>query len=114
MTFRDWLAREMETRQLSRREIARRLASQHPKGVTADTTETYRRAIRRYLETDPQVPTEQTQKAIAVAIGVDPAELPAGEEDDDEEDMAATLQMLVREQKELSRRLERALKGVTA
>lgn len=113
MTFRDWLAGQMETRELSRREVARRLAAQHPRGVTADTTETYRRAIRRYLETDPQVPTEQTQKAIAVAIGVDPSELPDGDDEDEDEDMAATLQALVREQKELSRRLERALKGVT-
>lgn len=80
MTFRDWLAAEMEKRQLSRREIARRLAAQHPKGVNVDTTETYRRAIRRYLEVDPQVPTEQTQRAIAAAIGADPSELPSGDD----------------------------------
>ena len=110
MTFRDWLAGEMEKRQLSRREIARRLAAQHPKGVNVDTTETYRRAIRRYLEVDPQVPTEQTQRAIAAAIGADPSELPSGE-DDEEDDLALMLQAsaaLAREQAALQKRMERA------
>ena len=114
MTFRDWLASEMEKRSVSRREIARRLAAQHPRGVTPDTVETYRRAVRRYLEADPQVPTEQTQAAIARALGVDPADLPSGDDEEEDGDLAATLQALAREQKELSRRLQRALRVATS
>lgn len=103
----------MERQGLSRREVARRLAAQHPKGVTPDTVETYRRAVRRYLEVDPQVPTVQTQRAIAIAVGVSPDELPDGDQDE-EEDLAVTLQGLVREHREMSRRLERALKAAAA
>jgi transcriptional regulator with XRE-family HTH domain len=111
MTFRTWLAGEMERQGLSRREVARRLAASHPQGVTPSTTETYRRAVRRYLDAeDPQSPTAQTRTAFAVALEVDPAEVPSSD-DDEEEDLAAALQALAREQAEMSRRLNRVLKA---
>lgn len=80
----------MERQGLSRREVARRMAEKHPDGVTPQTTETYRRAIRRYLEVEnPQKPTQQTRHAIADALGVDRGSLPT--EEDEEEDLQLAL-----------------------
>lgn len=109
MTFRDWLAGEMDRQGLSRREVARRLAVQHPKGVTPDTVETYRRAIRRYLDpVDPQRPNPTTRLAFADALEADPADVPTAEDEaEDVEDLAG----LLREQAMMTRRIERALKA---
>lgn len=109
MTFRDWLAGEMDRQGLSRREVARRLALQHPKGVTVDTVETYRRAIRRYLDpVDPQRPNPTTRLAFADALEADPADVPTV---DDEVEDVVDLAELMREQAALSRRVRRALKA---
>lgn len=68
------------------------MAEKHPEGVTPQTTETYRRAIRRYLETEsPQRPTEQTRNAIADALGVDRDSLPDDEEDEEDLQLALLL-----------------------
>ena len=64
------------------------MAEQHPKGVTPATIETYRRAIRRYLE-GQQEPTVQTRNAIADALGIDRDQLPV--DDDEEEDLQLAL-----------------------
>lgn len=112
MTFKAWLAGEMERQGLSRREVARRLASSHPKGVTPETTETYRRAVRRYLEADdPQKPTPSTRLAFAAALDVDPSEVPSSDDEEDELDMVAELHELVRQQKETRRKIDRILKA---
>ena len=88
MKFGEWLGTQMERQELPRRELARRMAAGHPKGVTPATIETYRRAIRRYLE-GQQVPNDGTRYAIADALGVDRDQLPADE--DEEEDLQLAL-----------------------
>lgn len=91
MSFAEWLRMEMEQRDVSRRELARRMAESHRDGVTPQTVETYRRAIRRYLDADdPQVPKEQTREAIADALGVDRGQLP----DDEDEEVDLNLALL--------------------
>lgn len=112
--FRTWLQDEIDAQGLSRREVARRMATKHPKGVTPSTAETYRRAIYKYLDPEqPSNPTQPTREAIAEALGVDPSTIPA-DDDDEEADLQATLQALLHEQAELSRRLSRALKEANA
>lgn len=107
MTFRDWLAGEMDRQGLSRREVARRLAVHHPEGVTVNTVETFRRAIRRYLDpVDPQRPNPTTRLAFADALEADPADVPTAE---DEAEDVTDLAELVRQQAALNRRLKRAL-----
>lgn len=109
--FRSWLSAEIDRQGIARRELARRLASKHPAGLTPSTLETHRRAIYRYLDaSDPMLPNEQTRRAFAEALGVDPSEVPMDDEDDDL-DLDATLQALAREQAELSQRLRRVLKA---
>lgn len=108
MTFRDWLAGEMQRQGLSRREVARRLAVHHPKGVTPDTVETFRRAVRRYLDpVDPQRPNPTTRLAFADALEADPADVPTAE---DEAEDVTDLADLMRQQAALNRQLKRALK----
>lgn len=113
-TFRGWLDNELKQQGVSRRELARRLAAGHPEGVTPKTLETYRRAIYKYLDPSKQrTPTEPTRLAFAAALGVDPALVPTDEEDDeDEPDVAATLQALAREHADISRRINRALLAI--
>lgn len=102
MVFREWLAGEMQRQNVSRREVARRLAAQHPKGVTTETVETYRRAVRRYLDPEsPMRPTDSTRIAFAEAFGVDPDEVPSTE--DEEEDLMAPL---MRELRRLQERID--------
>lgn len=91
---------------MSRREMARRLASQRPEGLTPKTFETYRRAVKRYLsEESPMSPSPQTRVAFAEAFGIDPDEVPSNE--DEEEDLMAPL---MRELKRLQERV-RSLEG---
>lgn len=98
---------------MPRRELARRLATKHPEGVTPQTIETYRRAIYRYLDvTEPMLPNLQTRSAFAAALGVSPSEVPSSDDEEGEPDLSATLQSLAREQAELSRKLTRALRSV--
>lgn len=112
-SFRFWLNEQLEANGISRREIARRLAAQHPGGVTHQNIETYRRAIYRYLDdTDPMLPNKQTRSAFAVALGCDPSEVPSPDDEEPAPDLSATLQMLAREQADLSRRMNRLLAQV--
>jgi hypothetical protein len=114
-TFREWLNGEIDRQDIRRRELARRLATKHPEGVNAQTIETYRRAIYKYLDpTNPTVPTLPTRTAFAIALGVDPAEVPDSDDESEGRDLNATLQALAREQAELSRRLSRVLKAAGA
>jgi transcriptional regulator with XRE-family HTH domain len=110
--FREWLAVAVPRSGLSKREIARRMAATHPRGVTPDTIETGRRTINKILSGD-LTPTQPTRDSIAAALERDDA--PSVIEDEEEEpDLEATLQALAREQVELGRRLARALKSVSA
>lgn len=109
-TFRGWLQYELTTQGLARREVARRLATKHPKGAIPETIETYRRAIYRYLdESSPMIPNQATRNAFAEALGVAVEDVPSEDEDEDLDIEAAMAQMT----REL-RSLRRALKTVRA
>lgn len=110
--FREWLAGALETSGLPKREIARRMAANHPKGVTYETIETGRRTLNKILSGD-LTPTQPTRDAIAAAL----ERTDAPTTDDDEEDellSALDIHALVREQAAITRRLNRALKAVRA
>ena len=103
--FRGWLNREMDARGLTNRGVARQLAEKHPAGVTPQTLETYRRAVRRYRAGEKR-PNEQTRQAFAEVFGVDPGEVPG---DDEEPDLEASLQAMARDLAALRRQLARAV-----
>jgi transcriptional regulator with XRE-family HTH domain len=107
--YREWLAEAVETSGLSKREIARRMATRHPRGVTADTIDTARRTVNKILAGD-LTPTQPTRDSIAAALAR--ADGPAVGDEEEEPDLAETLHALAREQSELSRKLDRALRGV--
>lgn len=105
-TFRTWLAGEISKQGLTRREVARRLAAKHPEGVTATTIETYRRAIYKYLDAErPAKPTQPTRQAFADALGVDAAQIPSDDEDE-EDDLERALLRVVQRGGNPSRRFE--------
>lgn len=110
--FREWLEGAIAESGLSKRAIARRMAAKHPQGVTLDTIETSRRTLNKILAGD-LTPTQPTRDSIAEALGRSDHP-PALQDDDEEEDLQATLQALAREQADLNRRLNRALKAVTS
>lgn len=101
--FRGWLGERMQERGLTNRGVARLLAEKHPSGVTSQTLETYRRAVRRY-RSGAKTPNEQTRRAFAEIFGVDPAEVP----DEEEPDLESTLQAMARELAELRRAVARS------
>jgi len=102
-TFRDWLTGEMKRQEVTRRGLARRLAAQHPEGVTDATVETYRRSIYKYLHpTRPTKPTNPTRAAFAEALGVSPDEVPSTEDEEEAEDLMAPL---MRELQRLQQRI---------
>lgn len=110
--FRDWLSEAVPASGLSKREIARRMAERHPRGVSLETIETGRRTLNKILF-DGMTPTQPTRDAIAAALDRDDAPSVA-DADDEEADLAFTLHALAREQAGLSRRLNRALRAVGA
>lgn len=59
-TYSEWLRRQMDDRQVTTRELARRL--------NPDDPEIARRAVRRYLA--GMVPIERTRDRIAHALGI--------------------------------------------
>lgn len=105
--FKEWLAQAVAESGLSKREIARRMASKHLRGVTPETIDTFRRTLNKIAAGD-LTPTQPTRDSICEALGRDDA---PSVEDDEEPDLEATLQALAREQAELSRKLSRALKA---
>jgi len=109
--FQEWLAGAIPASGLPKREVARRMAARHPRGATYDTIETARRTLNKILA-GTLTPTQPTRDLIAVALDRDDA--PGAGEDDGEDDSAGTLHALAREQADLSRRLSRALKAVSA
>lgn len=112
--FRDWLAEALGTSGLSKREVARRMARSHPRGVTPETIETGRRTINKILQ-GALTPTQPTRDSIAAALERDDAPaVPSPDDDDEEPDLPSMLLALVAEQSEMSRKLERALKAVGA
>lgn len=107
-SFRAWLSDQFDTTGIPRREIARRLASKHPKGATPATIETFRGAIYRYLK-GTMIPTVATRNAFAEAFGVDPSTVPATDEDEESEpNLDATLLMIAAQRADLAK-LERQL-----
>lgn len=78
-TFREWLGRALEEGDVSRHELARRLADQHPGN---GNPEDYRRTVRRILKGDTN-PSQPTRDAITEALGRTDAPR-ADEEDRDE------------------------------
>lgn len=86
--FQGWLTGELERQDVTRRELARRLASEHRDGLTQKTFESSRRAIYKYLNGEIS-PSEGTRVAIADALGVDPSLVPTDE--DEEEDLYVAL-----------------------
>lgn len=63
--FRDWLQDALERHEISRRELARRLAAQHP---GAGDPESYRRNLGRILSGDVGSPSQPTREAIQAAL----------------------------------------------
>lgn len=108
--FGIWLKQAIAESGLSKREIARRMAAKHPKGATPETVDTARRTLNKIVGGE-QTPTQPTRDSIAAALGRGDAPLV---DDDEEIDLAATLQAIAREQAEVNRKLSRALKGVRA
>jgi transcriptional regulator with XRE-family HTH domain len=110
--FREWLGEAITTSGLSKREIARRMAAGHPRGVTAETVETARRTINKILAGD-LTPTQPTRDSIAAAL--DRGDAPAlGDDDEEEDSLADTLQRIARQQAELAqlaRRLDRQMRA---
>lgn len=75
----------MHRQGVSRRQLAKRLAANHP-----STVETYRRAVNRYLQDeDPVLPRRSARYDIADALGVDRSSVPT--DDDEEEDLQLAL-----------------------
>lgn len=105
-TFKDWLGERVGEGpgRVSRRELARRLAAA-PDGAT--DAESHRRSIRRFLDGAVN-PTNATRKSIGAVLGDDSYPMV---EDEDEEDMAATLQALVREQAAIGRRIRKVARA---
>jgi hypothetical protein len=111
--FRDWLADAIETSGLSKREIGRRMAATHPRGVNTDTIDTGRRTINKILAGD-LTPTQPTRDLIAQALDRDDAPAVPDGDEEEEPDLAATLRALARRQAELSRQFDRVLKVVAS
>lgn len=92
--FREWLAEAIEGSGLSKREIARRMATKHPRGVTFETIETGRRTINKILAGE-LTPTQPTRDSIAEAL--DRGDHPAvSSDDDDEEEDEPVSELLIR------------------
>lgn len=81
--FKEWLAERVGDApgQVSRRELARRLAAQHPGNGGTHTAESHRRSIRRILAGEIN-PTQPTRDAIMDALEDESA--PTVEDENDE------------------------------
>lgn len=104
--FRGWLAEAVSASGLSKREIARRMAAKHPQGVSHDTIETARRTINKVLA-GTLTPRNPLRESIAAALGR--GDFPSVE-DEDEDDLQATLQKLA-EDPQAARAVSRLLKA---
>lgn len=86
--FKDWLEDALRRHDVSRRELARRLADQHPGD---GDPESYRRNIGRILSGDVVSPSQPTREAIQAALD----DFTAPSVDDEESDSAITREMLL-------------------
>lgn len=96
--FSRWLSRELDSRGMAVRKLARQMAAKHPRGTSHETTETYRRALYKYLR-EGALPSRPMRAAIAEALEVGLDQIP--EEDDDlpsarESEIHAALRPLAR------------------
>lgn len=81
------------------------MATRHPRGVTPDTIETARRTVNKILAGD-LTPTQPTRESIAAAL--ERGDAPSVDDEEEEPDLAATLQALA----ELNRQSRRVLRKV--
>lgn len=81
ITFKDWLAERVGDAPgcVSRRELARRLAAQHPGDGGEETAESHRRNLRKILKGETANPTQATRDAIQDAL--DDHTAPTAEQD---------------------------------
>lgn len=111
-TFYEWLGGELERRQVSRRELARRLASGRPDD--GRRIESQRRHIKRILSGKTK-PTQRTRDAICDALGVPRDAAPSAKDEAEAEDdlltplIAGVLRTAVRNDDDLRAGLIRAL-----
>lgn len=93
--YREWLKKAIAESGLSKREIARRMASKHPLGATADTIDTARRTLNKIAAGD-LTPTQPTRDSIGEALGR--GDGPAVDDDLEEElDFEAAIQSMARD-----------------
>lgn len=80
-TFKHWLSERVGDGpgQVSRRELARRLAARHPGAGGEETVESHRRNLRKILKGETAHPTQPTRDAIQDAL--DDHTAPTAEED---------------------------------
>lgn len=92
--FSGWLRGELEQRDMGVKTLARKLAEQHPEGVSEQSVESYRATLRRYLHRRvvPQTPMRQ---AIAEALGVSVDEMPSAEDEAEDDELADLLVNIV-------------------
>ena len=89
-SFSRWLDATLTRKGVSVRELARRIAEQHPVDDPARNRETVRRALNKY-RLEGRVPSAPMKQAIADALGESADSIP------DEEDPADRLQALMRD-----------------
>lgn len=94
-TFKEWLERTLERQQVSRRELARRLATRHP-GDYEEAVETHRRSVRRILAGRTR-PSNKTREAIQDALGDHTAPSVEDERQAADEERHDTAEALVRD-----------------
>jgi hypothetical protein len=99
--FREWLEDAISRSGLSKREIARRIATKHPDGPTHAATETYRRTLNKILAGD-LTPTNPTRAVIAEALGE--GDFPSVEDDEEDELERALAAIAERKQRLASKR----------
>lgn len=85
------------------------MATRHPRGATAETIETARRTVNKILAGD-LTPTQPTRDSIAAAL--ERSDSPSVEDEEEEPDLAMTLEALAREHGALSKKYRRALRAV--
>lgn len=109
--FSHWLSGELERQGVSRRELARRLSAMRPEDGDR-FTEAQRRNLRRILQ--GQKANQASRNAICDALGVPRDSAPSVDDEDEEEeqDLAAALQAIAREQNELNKKISRALRAI--
>jgi len=101
--FREWLEDAIADSGLSKREIARRIATKHQDGANFQTIETYRRTLNKIIA-GKLTPTNPTRTVIAAAIGLE--DFPT-EEDDEVDEVDRALAVLAAKRDRIASRRQR-------